>query len=113
MTSSISAVVCLLGLVLWNNRVQYKDVGASYYRVVALREVHKLLTAPLAHANVWHIGINLVLLWAAMTQVEAQQGWEWTLRHVALYAVRRHARPCAIRSACLPAPPLPSSCPHY
>jgi hypothetical protein len=102
-TSALSVVVCIVGLVLWNNRVQYKDVGASYYRVVALREVHKVLTAPLAHANVWHIGINIMLLWGAMTQVEAAQGWEWTLRHVALYAVRRCASsPCSPHPTALP-----------
>lgn len=86
-TVALTIIVIVIGFVAWNNRVQYKDVGASYYRVVALREVHKLLSAPLVHASVWHIGINLFLLWATIVQVEMQHGWEWTLRHVILYAV--------------------------
>ncbi|GKY90438.1 hypothetical protein MPSEU_000017600 [Mayamaea pseudoterrestris] len=69
-TSFLIALNCVLYFMYWNHRVDPASVALSYTRLVHRGEAWRCLSGATAHFEIWHLGFNMVCLYALGNQLE-------------------------------------------
>ena len=67
-----AALLDLLGVV--DRATTYSFLGLSYYGIVQRLWIHQLITAPLMHASLMHLLMNMLILWMFGPEVEQRMG---------------------------------------
>jgi membrane associated rhomboid family serine protease len=63
MTIAIIAVTCLISILAFSNQSLFARLQFNAYQVYHRREYFRLLTHGFIHANWWHLGMNMLVLY--------------------------------------------------
>jgi membrane associated rhomboid family serine protease len=63
MTIAIIVLTCIISVLAFNNRDLFARLQFNAYQVYHRREYHRLLTHGFIHANWWHLGMNMLVLY--------------------------------------------------
>lgn len=63
MTILIIIITSLISILAFNNKTLFFRLQFNAYQIYHRKEIHRLLTHGFVHANWWHLGINMLVLY--------------------------------------------------
>jgi membrane associated rhomboid family serine protease len=72
MTILLIIITCIISVIAFNNRDLFARLQFNAYQVYHRREYYRMLTHGFVHANWWHLGMNMLVLYFFGRYVEQQ-----------------------------------------
>jgi membrane associated rhomboid family serine protease len=72
MTLFIIVITCIISIIAFNNRELFARLQFNAYQIYHRRQYYRMLTHGFVHANWWHLGMNMLVLYFFGGYVEHQ-----------------------------------------